>query len=327
MIRKSFRMVVPPPCTDFNTTSTPSSVAQHQPNPTSISDMEDPASNASQSKNHENAQRKKLRRFTYLPSYDEVLVKAVRDTDAHKAEHGKKEQAFKSVQDKVMMAIPESVFETYERPSLKSLRDRYMRLEDKRRETACLNEVMSGNVETVTDLDILLDDLIHEKDEWKEQQQAYKGRSSERERKLVEAGEEIRTLAISRNRSLEEDGEVEEVISAEATPKKQRKSTSALEDVSACLVDMAERQRVMDESKLAIDEQRFAFERERAEKKDEQLERTQAIAERRQTLEERRFDLDKAEREEKMKEDREERKEARQERKAMLSLIEKLMQK
>lgn len=70
---------------------------------------------------------------------------------------------------------------------------------------------------------------------------------------MIESGENIRTLAISRKRSLEADGKVEEVISAALTPRKQPKSTSTLADFSACLVDTAEQQRVMDECKLAID--------------------------------------------------------------------------
>lgn len=77
----------------------------------------------------------------------------------------------------------------------------------------------------------------------------------------MEAGEGIRTLAISRKRSLEEYEEVEEVTLTDVTSKKQRKSTCAHEDVSAWLEDMAERQRVMDGRKLAIDKQKFAFER------------------------------------------------------------------
>lgn len=115
-------MVAPPPSTNFKTTFTPSLVTPRQPNPTSISDMEDPASNTSQSEKQGYSQHKKLRRFTYLSSYDEVRVKAVRNLDAHNAEQGEKEQAFKAVQDKVIMALPKTVFRTRERPSLKSLR-------------------------------------------------------------------------------------------------------------------------------------------------------------------------------------------------------------
>lgn len=105
-------MVLPPPCTDFETTSTASFVTLHQLNPTSISDTEDPASNTSNLENQGNAQRKKLRRFLYRPSYDEVLDRAVRDDDAHKAEHGKKEKAFKAIQNSVMMAILENVIQS-----------------------------------------------------------------------------------------------------------------------------------------------------------------------------------------------------------------------
>lgn len=152
-------------------------------------------------------------------------------------------------------------------------------------------------------------------------------RSKERDWKLVVAGEKIQSLALNRKQCYEEKDDNEEGQSMDFTPKKQRNSTSALEHVSVCLVDTAERQRVMNESKLAVEEKRFEFEIKCAKKEDEQFERTQAVAERRQTLEERRFDLDKEECEERMRIDKEERKQAREIRKAMLSLIQKLMEK
>ena len=272
--------------------------------------------------------RRKLRTFTYIPSYDEILVKAVRDVDAHKADHGQKEKVFEKVRENFLLAVPARVFETYERPSVKSVRDRFIRLEEKRREAVRRNELTSGNVEMLTDIDVLLEDLILEKDEWMEEERAEKDKSNEREKALVAAGEAIRNQALSRKRRMDDDGEEGEKQPTERTPKKRgTASTSALEDVSACMIDTAERQRVMDEKRVAIEEQRLAFEGDRAVKQDERFERTQSVAERRQILDERRFELEKAEREERMREDREERKEGREERKAMLSLIQKLMEK
>lgn len=170
-------MVVPPTCTDFETTSTTFFITPHQRNPTSISDRKGHAFNAFQSEYQGNAKSEKFRLFTYPLSYNDVLLIAISNVGARKAEHGKKEQAFEAVQDKAMVAIPETPFETYERPRLKSLGDRKMRLEYKRREIVCFNEVKSGNVGTVTDLDIHLDDLVGEKDEWKRQQQKNMGKS------------------------------------------------------------------------------------------------------------------------------------------------------
>ena len=52
-----------------------------------------------------------------------------------------------------------------EKPSLKSVRDRFARLEEKRRDFAKRHALQSGNMESVTETDQLLDDLILEKDE------------------------------------------------------------------------------------------------------------------------------------------------------------------
>lgn len=202
-----------------------------------------------------------------------------------------------------------------------------MRLNEKRRETVRVNDITSGNVETVADMELLLDDLIHEKDKWKEQVQAERKSSTKRDRKLVAAGEEMWCLPLTPERCHEEGDDDEEVRSTEINPKKQRNSTKTFENVSACLVDTAERRRVMDESKLAVEKKQFECEIKRAQKLDEHFELTQAVAERRRTLDERRFELGKEKCKEYMKIDKEERKEEREERKAMLSFIRKLMKK
>lgn len=270
--------------------------------------------------------RRKLKRFTYIPSYDDALLKCVRQLDAHKAEYGQKEKAFETVQEKFLTAIPANVFEAYERPSVKSLRDRFIRLVERRRDTVRASEMESGNKEVLTDVDVLLDDLILEMDEWREELRAEKERSGEREKALLTAGQEIRAQALGRKRVASEDA-----VDGENAEKKSRKHTggtgSVLDDVSGCMMDTAERQSAIEEKKLAVDERRFAFERERSEREDGRFTRTQGIAERRQSLDERRFELEKAEREDRMKEEKEERRENREERKAMLSLIQKLMEK
>lgn len=267
--------------------------------------------------------RRKLKRFNYIVAYDELLCKCVREHDAHKAGHGKKIEAFEAVRCSFINNISPRVFLSHEKPSAKSVRDRYIRLEERRRDEVRENAAMSGNLETTTDLDLLLDDLILEKDECEESRRAERDEQNAREQQLNAAGATIRQLAVARKRRISDTDDVTE----SETPKKQTRGTSnsALEDVSACMVESVERQQEHDGKKIELDEKRFRFEVQRAEKDEERFNRTQTITERKLDLEERRFEFERKDREERMKLEREEREGAREERRAMIDLMRSLV--
>lgn len=58
----------------------------------------------------------------------------------------------------------EQIFSTHEIPSTKSVRYCFHRPRKKRRKSVRDNELLSGNLETETDFDVQLDNLILEKD-------------------------------------------------------------------------------------------------------------------------------------------------------------------
>lgn len=58
--------------------------------PTAPTRMWDPPAKDTKPEKDYGVQRKKLRRCTYLSSYDELLFKAIRDVNAHKAGNGTK---------------------------------------------------------------------------------------------------------------------------------------------------------------------------------------------------------------------------------------------
>lgn len=62
--------------------------------------------------------------------------------------------------------LPKTIFLTHEEPIKKSVRDRFVRLEKKRRTVVRENERLFGNVETLTNLDMLFEDLILENDDF-----------------------------------------------------------------------------------------------------------------------------------------------------------------
>lgn len=68
-----------------------------------------------------------------------------------------------------------------------------------------------------------------------EQVQAKRLKSTDRDRKLVAVNEKIRSLALSKKRGHERDGEVEEVWS-NSTQEKYLKSLRAIEKIRSCSV-------------------------------------------------------------------------------------------
>lgn len=110
----------------------------------------------------------RLKRFVYLSSYDELFCKSLREQEAYKVMYGKKEEAFEANFRTFITSVSVEVFATYEKKIIKLIRDQYMRLEESRLETVRDMEPLSGDLETVFAIDVLLNDLIHEKNEFGE---------------------------------------------------------------------------------------------------------------------------------------------------------------
>lgn len=72
-----------------------------------------------------------MKRFNNVHSFDVILLEAVRVKDAHNSVHLKEGESFESVLNSFINAIPQ-FFDTYYKPSLKSIRDHFTRLEEKR---------------------------------------------------------------------------------------------------------------------------------------------------------------------------------------------------
>lgn len=105
----------------------------------------------------------KLKKFLYLSTYNELLAKCVREHDTHKVEYGKEIETFQAVRRSFIDSTPLIMFDTHDTPSVKSIRDCYIRLKEYGRDTLCEVAPLSRDSETLSDLDVLLDDLIHKK--------------------------------------------------------------------------------------------------------------------------------------------------------------------
>lgn len=256
---------------------------------------------------------KKLKRFNYLPAYDELLIRSVREHGAHKVQYGKKLEALEAVRTTFVQGIPPRVFQTHETPNVKSIRDRYLRLIERRKEAVKSRDGESGQLEEVSGMDALLDDLILEKE------------ATAREERANTAGAEFRDNTFSRKRKENAD----DLDGERKAPVKQqrRATTSVLEEVSTCMADSVERQKQSEQRKTQLDERRFELELTRLKKEEERFQRTQEFAEKRHELDEKKFQLDKLEREERLKLEREESQSKREERKAVLELLRKLIER
>lgn len=93
----------------------------------------------------------------------------------------KKIETFESVRLSFICARPPRLFTKHKTPSTNSVRDRFLRLDERSRDAVRKNEIQSGNSEVVTDTDVLLDELIHEKNEWRETRRAERDAQTERD--------------------------------------------------------------------------------------------------------------------------------------------------
>ena len=134
----------------------------------------------------------KLKRFRFTPTYDLHLVKSVRSVNAHIAKWGRSEGLYEEVREIFLKAIPSALIEHNQRPSSKTLADRFKRLVTKRRDDVKVTTAASGIVEVHGKQEQLLDDLIDEMDVTGEAVRLKKEEQTEQEAKLVAAGKTIR---------------------------------------------------------------------------------------------------------------------------------------
>lgn len=122
-----------------------------------------------------NPETQKGKRFLYCKTMDLILLKAVREYDAHIAQHGNKQRVFETVRSLFIETVPYNIKQLYDLPSTKSLKDRLTLLEENRRSENRRTEASSGINEDISHSDMLLDDLTLEKDDMSLKQAEEKG--------------------------------------------------------------------------------------------------------------------------------------------------------
>ena len=140
----------------------------------------------------------KLKKYTFSKDARLLLLKAVREFDAHLPGYGEKGKKFSKVYERFTENLSPKLLLRQQKPSLKTLRDKFRTMLSARKQQNAKNAAASGICEIVTEEEQLLDDFLLEIREEKSEREMKKKNSSQAEERLVNAGEKIQSMALER---------------------------------------------------------------------------------------------------------------------------------
>ena len=257
----------------------------------------------------------KLKGVRFADAADILLLKSISCSSAHLAAWGKKGALFEEVHKQFLGAAPAGVLAGRDRPSQKTLEDRFKTIVSRRRKAVKENAAASGIVEVYGEKETLLDDIILEMDEKAADNREERNEKSERERKLLEAGKSIRNAALRRNGA---DGEaLDDTVansgagSSRVSPSGSARDRRRQRAVYVCdsddesneilKKDMAHR-REAQKRRLDINEKQFDLEEKRVRLDEIRFRGTQAAVSCRLDLDEKRAEVEIEERKQAMNE-------------------------
>lgn len=150
-----------PPVTSL-CTSTPIGVIKKklEPLPPKLKKVTKPTYTTNKAKQTQAPEVLEVRRFLFCECLKLLLCQCVQQPDAHLVGHGQQDKVFKEVLETFVTSIDGSVKNIMQKRSVKNLRDKFRNMLRARRSKYKANKVSSENLELVSDLDQLLDDLI-----------------------------------------------------------------------------------------------------------------------------------------------------------------------
>lgn len=218
---------------------------------------------------------------------DVALLKAVVMHDAHMSPHGEAQARLTQALNDFIDALPESSLRGTLRPTWKTINDRFKKLVQDHREASQANRAASGIIEVRGEREVLLDDIVLAIDEFEEHRRAERNERTELDRRLQNAGADIRDRASSRASSAVNDRD------DDATPGSGRKRRrSELDEGDEAIVAYAEAQKEVETQRIKLDFDRLEMEKKRVEALEQNQGREMDIAERRCNLDERRIQLE-----------------------------------
>lgn len=257
----------------------------------------------------------KKSRFRFSTQLDLLLCKAVCEKGAHVPPVNKKMEFMNAACALFIEVIPSALKERYMEPKGKTVSDRFDLIMTQRRSEDKKNRASSGISEEQTELNVLLDDLILQRDEMDESRRKEKEEKTATDQKLDDASKEIRSKAVTR-------------MSSEASDESERKRRKVIsldsddEELELLKESLAQR-RENEVQKIELERERVEIERERAEVETERVRKEQDLEAKRLALEEAKLEMNN----QKLMSELAERRAAIEERKAMVSALSALAMK
>ena len=146
-------------------------------------------------------------KFSFGKESKLLLLKCVRQHDAHRAEHGQIDKKFRPVYDDFIQNMPPSVWKSMKPPSIKTLPDKLRVMLKARKSHVAASEAASGIVENRSEIDMLLDEILTEKEDFIQERRNEREELNVREEALVVAGQSIQRMALRWERAASVDDE------------------------------------------------------------------------------------------------------------------------
>ena len=121
--------------------------------------------------------------------------------DGHRTQHCQFQAKYEEALQLFLTSAPEGCFDTVTSPTCKTLSDRFKKILSDHRLAARDNAAASGIIEVRGERELLLDDFVLEIDEWSEQRRDERDEKTEFDKRLQNAGEEMRDRALNRCRT------------------------------------------------------------------------------------------------------------------------------
>lgn len=151
----------------------------------------------------------------------QLLLQCIRQHGAPLAGHGELNTMFGKVFEEFVQNLSDALGERMQRPTVKTLRDKFRSLRREWKVAEVANKLDSGIVEDATSTNMLLDELLLEAEEESERKWKKRIEGDGRKKDLVSAGEEIREAASTkRGERTVSTMETGEGRSSEGKPKK-----------------------------------------------------------------------------------------------------------
>lgn len=267
----------------------------------------------------------KKRRFRFTTQVDILLCKAVSETGSHIAPRNEKLKLMEKACEIMVKALPATHSTMYQNPVAKTCNDHFELIVKQRREVDRAKRNQSGISEEVSELDLLLDDLILDRDTVEEHRRNERAEKTARDKRLEDAGVEVREEAMTRmskrSASISDDEE-----DGDRKKKRKKRKMDVLEsddeEIELLKQTIADR-REMERKKLELDQKRFDMDEKRQQKDMDRCKRQMDLEEKRLELEKQKMEMER----QKLFADLAERRAAIEERKSTVGLMSALAKK